>query len=95
MFSMTVKKEVTAYSLWDDLWSGGRDTLDDLNVDEAELILSMLDDLAQDGVYTLTEINDFFWFERDTIAEWLGYENYDELMNRDVPGEYAVDGERH
>ena len=26
------------------------------------------------------ELNDFFWFERDTIAEWLGYEDYDELM---------------
>jgi hypothetical protein len=27
-----------------------------------------------------TELNDFFWFERDTIAEWLGYEDYDELI---------------
>ena len=28
-----------------------------------------------------TELNDFFWFERDLIAEWLGYEDYDELMH--------------
>ena len=27
------------------------------------------------------DLNDFFWFERDTIASWLGYENYEELMH--------------
>lgn len=30
-----------------------------------------------------TEINDLFWFEEDTIAEWLGYFSFDEIMNRD------------
>lgn len=78
---MTVKTEISAYSLYDDLWSGGRDALDDLTVKEVEQVLDMLDD----GVtqYSLTDINDFFWFERDTIAEWLGYSDYDELMKRD------------
>ena len=26
-----------------------------------------------------TDINDFFWFETDTIAEWLGYEDWEKL----------------
>ena len=29
-----------------------------------------------------TELNDFIWFEDDTIAEWLGYNDFDEIMNR-------------
>ena len=59
-------------------WSGGRDTADDLTWDEIDTIESMLDELYTE--MEDVELNDFFWFERDTIAEWLGYENYDELM---------------
>ena len=80
---MTVKTEISVYDLWDMLWSGGRDTLDDLTVDEAQTILDILEEnQCSDECYTLTEINNFFWFERDTIAEWLGYECYEELMGR-------------
>ena len=28
-----------------------------------------------------TAINDFFWFEEDTIAEWLGYDSFEDIMN--------------
>lgn len=28
-------------------------------------------------------INNLFWFEEDTIAEWLGYSSFDEIMNRE------------
>ena len=59
-------------------WSGGRDTADDLTWDEIDTIESMLDELYAE--MEDVELNDFFWFERDTIAEWLGYEDYDELM---------------
>lgn len=59
-------------------WSGGRDTADDLTWDEIDTIESMLDELYTE--MEDVELNDFFWFERDTIAEWLGYEDYDELM---------------
>ena len=79
---MTVTMEISVYDLWDMLWSGGRDTLDDLTIDEAQTILDILESAqCSDEYYSLTDINDFFWFERDTIAEWLGYENFDELMN--------------
>ena len=37
---------------------------------------------TEDDIMTETELNDFFWFKRDTIAEWLGYENFDEIMER-------------
>ena len=41
----------------------------------------MLEDVYCDELPTDTEINDFFWFERDTIAEWLGYEDWEDLEN--------------
>lgn len=76
---VTEVKEITSDNIYDELWSGGRDTLDDLTDEQIDTILSILESEGSD--YTLTDLNDFFWFERDTIAEWLGYNNYDELMN--------------
>lgn len=26
-----------------------------------------------------TGLNDFFWFEEDTIANWLGFDSFEEL----------------
>ena len=77
---MTVTFELNEYNAFDELWSGGRDTLDDLTVNEVKTVLGYLEETG--GEMTLTEVNDFFWFERDFIAEMLGYSDYDELMNR-------------
>ena len=48
-----------------------------------------------DELPTDTEINDFVWFERDTIAQHLGYDDFDELMHRNdepnLPKELTVD----
>ena len=80
---MTVTMEISVYDLWDMLWSGARDTLDYLTVNEAQTILDILEeDAACSGRdYTLTEVNDFFAYETDTIAEWLGYDSFEELIN--------------
>lgn len=79
---MEVKEiiEVTSNNIYDKLWSGGQDTRDDLTDEQVDTILDILESSGEE--FSLTELNDFFWFERDTIAEWLGYSDYDELMNR-------------
>lgn len=79
---MTVNFELDEYNIYNELWSGGRDTLDDLTVKEVAEVLQYLED-AFCGEISLTDINNFFWFERDTIASLLGYDDYDELMARD------------
>lgn len=65
-----------------DAWSGGEDTLDVLIekdlCDKLERLLEC--DVFEDGC-TDTELNDFLWFERDTIAEWLGFSDWDDLEN--------------
>lgn len=57
-------------------WSGGKDTLDVLiekgDCDEVERLIEDMDSLGTD-----TSINDFLWFERDFIAEHLGYKDWE------------------
>lgn len=67
-------------SLWDfPAWSGGKDTLDTLkekdDVDEVEAFIEECADL--DEGLTDTQINDILWFERDAIAEHLGYRDWE------------------
>lgn len=57
-------------------WSGGKDTLD-------VLIKKGVCDKVEDFIEqcftdpTDTDINDFLWCERDQIAEYLGYEDWE------------------
>lgn len=79
---MKIYKEISSYSDFE-FWSGARDTAEELTADEIEEVFTILEDVYPEGM-TETELNDFFWFERDTIAEWLGYEDFDEIMNREI-----------
>jgi len=65
-----------------EFWSGAADRVKYLTSDEMDTIEQMLEEQYPDGIDE-TELNDFFWFEEDTIAEWLGYSSFDEIMNRD------------
>lgn len=60
-------------------WSGGKDTLDVLrekgDVDSVECLIEELE--PEEG-WTDSGINDFLWFEQDTIAQHLGYSDWDE-----------------
>ena len=64
-----------------EFWSGAKDTVKYLTDEELDTIEAMLEDCAPADGYDETAINDFFWFEDDTIAEWLGYEDFESLMN--------------
>lgn len=78
---MRVWKDVTTeYDF--EFWSGGKDTVEDLTPNEVETIISILETEYPDGM-SEGELNDFFWFERDTIAKWLGYSNFEEIMYRE------------
>lgn len=65
-----------------EFWSGAKDRAMYLTDEEFDTIESILEECYPDGM-TETEINDFFWFEEDTIAEWLGYSSFDEIMEED------------
>ena len=65
-----------------EFWAGAKDTVEDLTDFELEEIEQILEDLYPEGL-SETEVNDLFWFERDLIAEWLGYESFEEIIERD------------
>lgn len=79
---MKITKEV--YSRYDfEFWEGAADTVKYLTDDEIKEIFSALEEYYLDGM-SETELNDFFWFERDTIAEWLGYDDFEQIMKREI-----------
>ena len=63
-------------------WSGAKDTVKYLTEDEINQIETTLEDCFPEGM-SETEINDFFWFEDDTMAEWLGYQSFEDIMYRE------------
>lgn len=74
---MKIYTEISGHDF--DFWSGARDTVKYLDDDEIDTIVSMLEEIYPEGM-TDTELNDFFWFEDDTIAEWLNYSSFEEIM---------------
>lgn len=58
-------------------WSGGKDTADGLTFEQIDAIEGYLEQMYPDGCYD-TDINDFFWFERDFI--------YKEILHCDEDG---------
>ena len=64
-----------------EFWSGAKDTAKYLTSEELDTLEEMLEDSFPDGIGE-TELNDIFWFEDDMLAEWLGYNDFEEIMNR-------------
>lgn len=63
-----------------EFWGSAIQTAKYLTDDEMDAIEENLNELNPDGM-SKTDINDFFWFDDDTIAEWLGYSDFETLMD--------------
>lgn len=60
-------------------WSGAKYTAEILTPEQFFALESMFEnDLFINGVED-TNLNDIFWFERDAIAEWLGFSDWEAL----------------
>jgi len=77
---MKVYREISLSEF--EFWAGARDTVKYLTNDELDHIERILSEWEEIYIQTLseTELNDFFWFESDVIASWLGYRDFDELI---------------
>lgn len=60
-------------------WSGAKNH--DFTYNELKEIEYILEDLYFDNLPTETDINDLFWFEEETICEWLNLD-YNKYLNR-------------
>ena len=68
-----------------EFWSGGKDTVKYLTEAELDTIENIFEELYPEGMSD-DEVNNYFRFEDDTIAQWLGYNNFEEIMHRDKEG---------
>lgn len=76
---MTITTEKSLRSF--EFWGGAKDTVKYLTDEELDTIEGILEELNPDGLSD-TEINDTFWFGDDEIAYWLGYDSFEEIMER-------------
>lgn len=67
-----------------DFWSGGADRAANLTDEEFDSVERLFEELYPDGMSD-TEINDFFWFDFDTIAQHLGYEDEEDFDRKHDP----------
>lgn len=64
-------------------WSGGKDRAELLSAEQLDTVEQMLEEIEPADGWSDTAINDFFWFDFDTICEWLGYAD-EEHLEKDV-----------
>ena len=60
-------------------WSGARDTAEYLTDADFEVLENEFEELYPNGIDE-TELNDLFWFDKDWIAELLGYTDFEQLI---------------
>lgn len=81
-----------------DFWSGAEERANKLTDEDWDIIEPILDDLYPDGTEDST-LNDLFWFDFDSIAEWLGYKDEEDMdLKRDPhyePAECDYCGEEY
>lgn len=76
---MKIYKEENLSSF--NFWSGGADRAEKLTGDEFAQIESILEEIYPDGINE-TELNDLFWFDFETVAEWIG-STEEEILERE------------
>lgn len=77
---ITIKEELHLEEF--EAWSGGKETLDTLTDSEINIVNDYISELWFE--LSRTELNDILWFETDMIAEWLGYSDFEELLESRV-----------
>ena len=73
---MTITTEISVRNF--EFWSGAvyhRNVLTDEQCDQIE---AMLEECCEQPI-SETGLNNFFWFEEDKIASWLGFDSFEEL----------------
>lgn len=71
-------------------WSGAKENANMLTYDQLEQVESALEDIYPDGANE-TDINDLFWFDFDTVLEWIGCKLNDAGEIVDADSEEEID----
>lgn len=60
-----------------EFWNGAKENAKEFTDEQLDQIETILEDMYPDGMDE-TQINDLFWFEPETLREWLGIEEEEE-----------------
>ena len=78
--TLTIEKSLNDFNFWGGAASNAAKlTLEEM--DELEEQLEEIDRLNENGPMSVTELNDWFWFDFETICDWLGLD-YEEVLAR-------------
>ena len=70
---MWIKEDYSFEYLQKNVWSGAVDTMRTIeNEGKEDSLMNLLEDVFCGDIPTLTQVNDFLWFESDFIYENLG-----------------------
>ena len=76
MTTVTYELDLTRFNFW----SGAAETAKYLTYSELEELNGFFNERYE--TLTETDVNDIFWFEDDMLAQYLGYDDFEALMNR-------------
>ena len=65
-----------------EFWPEAQDRAEHLTNEELNRIEHILEYIYPEGL-SEDELNVLFWLEEDTIAEWLGFDSFAQIMERD------------
>lgn len=78
--TMTIEKSLRDFQFW----GGAASNAAKLTPEELDSIEEQLEELIDETSepWSMTEVNDFFWFQFEDVCEWLGLD-YEEVMARE------------
>lgn len=76
---MYIKQDMDFNDLMENCWSGALDTLKTIEEHNKEdELMGHLEEMYYDEIPTMTEVNDYLWFEDEAIFEALGISETEE-----------------
>lgn len=80
---MTIRKEIALRDF--EFWSGGADRANNCSAEELDTLEQFFEETEPEEGWTDTDINDMFWFEFDTLAQYLGYKDEEDFDRKRDP----------
>ena len=89
---MYIKQDMDFNDLMENCWSGAVDTLKTIEEhDKEDELMAHLEEQWLDETPTMTEVNDYLWFEDEFIFQCLGISETEEEEDEDVLEENEID----
>ena len=78
--TMTIEKKLRDFHFW----GGAASNAAKLTLEELDQVEEYMETLpfSEEEYWSTTEINDTFWFDFESVCEWLGLD-YEEVMARE------------